>query len=600
MLKNEENNKKEANKAHHAKKVPVDDMNKISESICKIEIPGITCATGFFIIVMDKNKNEHKFLITNYHVLPRDLIQKKKTIWVINNNGKKYSIILNKKERLIIALDKPIDITSVEILEEDEINEIKYLEYDSNCMGNESINKEIVILQHPEGEELHLSSGTIENIFSTKYEFEHTLDTSSGSSGSPVILIENLKVIGIHKKGMIDSENKKGTFIYIIIEKINKIINKKINKKINKNERDLTDLNINNENIEVNGNNQNNINIINNIEKNIIILKYIKDNQNPIILFDKYFFKNNKNKIKIYIDEKEYQLENNYIEKDIIKYSQEFEIKVKIIRPFDDLNGMSKMFLKCNSLKSVRFINFDTSKVFSMYGLFKGCNNLIEIFGISEFDTSNITNISELFSDCSSLKILPETLNWNTSKIKNMKYLFEGCKSLEVLPDISKWDTSNVLDMSGLFKNCISLIRIPDLQYWKTGNVKKMHHMFYKCEKIEELPDISFWNTKNVTSFSNMFAYCKSLKSFPPNISKWKLTNDKSLNNMFLHCESITYLPDISKWNTKNVENMNNMIAYCVNLKKIPDITRFNTKRVKTKRLMKFEINKYSYNKDDE
>ena len=171
-----------------------------------------------------------------------------------------------------------------------------------------------------------------------------------------------------------------------------------------------------------------------------------------------------KKKIKIYIDEKEYQLKNNYIEKDIIKYSQEFEIKVKIIQPFDD---MSKMFLKCNSLKSVRFINFDTSKVFSMYGLFKGCNNLIEIFGISEFDTSNITNISELFSDCSSLKILPETLNWNTSKIKNMKYLFEGCKSLEVLPDISKWDTSNVLNMSGLFKNCISLIRIPDYNIGK-------------------------------------------------------------------------------------------------------------------------------------
>ena len=144
MLNKEEESKQEKNEVHHAKKVSVDDMNKISESICKIEIPGISIATCFFIIVMDKNKNEHKFLITNYHVLSLEFINQKKTINVINNNGKKYSINLNKKERLIITLNKPWDITSVEILEKDKINEIKYLECDSNCMDNQ--NKEIFIL----------------------------------------------------------------------------------------------------------------------------------------------------------------------------------------------------------------------------------------------------------------------------------------------------------------------------------------------------------------------------------------------------------------------------------------------------------------------
>ena len=495
--------------AHHAKKVSLNDIDELSEAICKISIRtnhGEINGTGFFIIVMDKNKKAHKFLISTSHIISSHIINCYNKISIIKNNGEEYKIKLKDNLRFIISLNEPIDIISVEILEKDKINNVKYLEYDLNGIDNQYINKEILILQYPEGK-FHESSGIIKNINEEKkYEFEHTSDTSNGSPGSPVILIENLKVIGIHKKRIEKSDNKKGTFISIILEKIKKKLNKADSNKI----------------IEMNYNNQmNQININNNIENNIIILKYFLDKENLIILLNNGFFNKNKKNIKIYIDEKEYK--SNYINKDeyIKNKSQELEIKVKVIQPLKD---MSNMFLNCISIKSISFINFDTSKVIYMNGIFKGCCNLREIYGISEFDTSNIKGISELFSDCRSLKVLPENLNWNTSKIKKMKDLFYNCKSLEVLPDISKWNTSNVLNMSGLFKNCISLIRIPNIQDWNTKNVQDMSNMFLKCERIEELPDISFWSTKKLRNISNMFSSCNSLKSIP-NISKWKIGN---------------------------------------------------------------------------
>ena len=47
--------------------------------------------------------------------------------------------------------------------------------------------------------ERHIPSGLINVI--KNFEFEHSLDTREGSSGSPVCLVDNQLVIGIHKGG---------------------------------------------------------------------------------------------------------------------------------------------------------------------------------------------------------------------------------------------------------------------------------------------------------------------------------------------------------------------------------------------------------------
>ena len=64
---------------------------------------------------------------------------------------------------------------------------------------NELKNKEITILQYPLGQKLSFSNGIITEI--NIYEFTHKASTQEGSSGSPIFLKDNLKVIGIHKQG---------------------------------------------------------------------------------------------------------------------------------------------------------------------------------------------------------------------------------------------------------------------------------------------------------------------------------------------------------------------------------------------------------------
>ena len=584
LLINENNEKQninnhnvnEINKSHHSKTINLNVINRISNSICIVSIPTgekSTKGTCFFMCI--KNK---KYLITNNHVITRELVKAKTKIKLKNNIGEKFRIILNKNERIIKNIGKPYDITAIEILEKDKINNINYLEYVYDDM-NKYINKEICILQHPKGKDLHLASGTINKIEEDIYEFEHTLDTDYGSSGSPVILIENCKVIGIHKKRIRDNDNKKGTFIFKLIDEI--IGKSNIAPK-------LIDLNKINDMNEINDNDDD----ANKFEgNNLLLLKYNINIENPIILFYEKFFYRCKNNLIIYINGKEYKLTENYINKDVIDISQnQIEIKVKFIEPIENL---TRMFYNIRSLESARFINWDTSKSYDISWSFCNCINLTEIFGIDKF--KKVIHINNLFSGCTSLISLPKTLYWDTSKVEKLNELFSGCKSLIEIPDISKWNTSNVIDMRKLFNNCISLKAIPDdIKYWDTSKVKNMSFLFHNCEKLEMLPDVSFWNTSQVETLSNMFSDCKSLKIIP-DISKWKTYNVKSMNNLFLNCTLVSVLPDISKWNTKNVINMNCMFDYCINAKTKPDISKLNTKKVKNKRFIRPKKKKYDF-----
>ena len=99
------------------------------------------------------------------------------------------------------------DITIIEIKENDNIK--NYLELDdkiiedilnNNNRNNKYIDDTIYIIQYPEGK-LSVSYGILNSIYEDeKYNFNHLCSTKGGSSGSPILNINN-KIIGIHKKG---------------------------------------------------------------------------------------------------------------------------------------------------------------------------------------------------------------------------------------------------------------------------------------------------------------------------------------------------------------------------------------------------------------
>ncbi len=122
---------KEVNK----KTISESSSKKLSNSIVIIntEKESIS-ATGFFIKLKIKNETR-KYLITFYQVIDEKFIQDKKTIKLYfsqTNKEKNIEIKLDKSKRDIKCLKNPLNITLIQILKEDKINEENFLLPDMN------------------------------------------------------------------------------------------------------------------------------------------------------------------------------------------------------------------------------------------------------------------------------------------------------------------------------------------------------------------------------------------------------------------------------------------------------------------------------------
>jgi len=197
------------------RQVPVKTANKLSKSICKITFinnDDQKCyGTGFFMIYKSL-----KCLISVYHVINENIKNKSIEIEIFNNE--KFNLEL--KSRFIKFFKQPKDISIVEIKDSDGIKDIEYLNYDKNNKKGYSQYKgmEVLSLGYPNGEDLSNGSGKILNI--NGFEFEHDISTEQSSSGSPIILFNLEKVIGIHKYGDLEKRVNVGTFIGEIFDEI--------------------------------------------------------------------------------------------------------------------------------------------------------------------------------------------------------------------------------------------------------------------------------------------------------------------------------------------------------------------------------------------
>ena len=214
------------------KPIPMNIAIKVMKSICKITIKekngNISYGTGFFMNI----SNSLKYLVTNYHVINPTIINNniELEIW----NQEKMKLNLAEPNRNIKYFENPKDITVIEINKEDNIyKDIEFLNYDNNYINfgyKIYKNVDIFSIQHPCGNNAACASGTIINIYESEFaEFDHNISTDNGSSGCPIILLNNninlIQVIGIHKNSDIETKLNGGTFIGEIIDELNKNIN---------------------------------------------------------------------------------------------------------------------------------------------------------------------------------------------------------------------------------------------------------------------------------------------------------------------------------------------------------------------------------------
>ena len=193
-------------------------LSQLEKNICKIYEANGNKGTGFLCkITYPDQFNLLPVLITNNHVIKLDDLQINKTIKITFDDDKIIKI-LNIDESRITFTDEDIDVTIIGI--NTKLDGIyNFLDVDENIFNNYNYkDKEIYILQYPNGQKSSFSTGMIKDIMDKNLQY---CSTDFGSSGSPIINLSSYKVIGIHKRRTKFKFNE-GTFIKYAIEEFKK------------------------------------------------------------------------------------------------------------------------------------------------------------------------------------------------------------------------------------------------------------------------------------------------------------------------------------------------------------------------------------------
>ena len=214
-------------------------LMQMKECICKIK--GKLKGTGFFCHINYEKKNI-PCLMTNFHVLDKEYIKKNNKIKIsMNDNAINEEITIKEQDIIYQSKKEEYDLIIIKLNEREEyIKNINYFELDENLFNKNSKNgyESIYILHYPNAQNAAVSYGNgITYDPKYQYDIQHKCNTSSGSSGGPILNLLTNKVIGIHK-GFIQKNNgvkyNIGTFLK---DSLGEIKNKdnKINNQINNN-----------------------------------------------------------------------------------------------------------------------------------------------------------------------------------------------------------------------------------------------------------------------------------------------------------------------------------------------------------------------------
>ena len=404
-----------------AKRVPLSNYTESAKSVFKIIFKHTTqSATGFFFYDFKKNR----FLITNHHVISPETVRLNPIITIEIYDRKTFDLDLNSNQMNILFFSS-LDITLILVNNLTELcNKVKFLEVDLNYKKGYQVylTEDIITLGYPLGKTVECCPGKITDIIDN--EFKHNCDTDKGSSGSPIILISNLNVIGIHTKAIfLNNESfNLGTFI-------GTIMNNNINNSIN------------------------NYNINKHYTK--AITNKTNKYGNYIVALFKIGSKHVNQNIRI-INSYESFLRNINCFEFEEKLRNEKEIKQCKIQVEGEFIPFSYTY-KFSSSGNFKIIYFFQNDIKRLNYIFWNCYNLLNL-DLSNFNTQNVTNMSYMFFSCNSLTNI-DLSNFNTQNVEDMNDLFYGCNSLTNI-DLSNFNTQNVTDMSGIFYGCKSLINI--------------------------------------------------------------------------------------------------------------------------------------------
>ena len=233
-MENDYINKKEL-KEETPTPIPNDDIfisEQMKNSLCKIKCSNGGYGIGFFCKIPISDKlNFLPVLITNNHILNKNDISNGKTINLLINDENLSLDILIDNSRKTYTNEIPYDITFIEIKNSDNLNIDSFLEIDIQNDTPSDIYKQnsIYLLYCNNDLKGEYSIGEIKSIGEDNYSINYLCETHKGSSGGPIMNLNNYKVIGIDRENKEENNYSVGTYIRApTIDFIEKIIMSKI------------------------------------------------------------------------------------------------------------------------------------------------------------------------------------------------------------------------------------------------------------------------------------------------------------------------------------------------------------------------------------
>ena len=536
------------------KPIELETVNNLSKSICKIKYINTknenVYGTGFFM--------KYKYLctlITAFHVINYDLENKFIKIEIGNDKNSKKEIDLELKDRYIKYFEKPIDITVIELKGSDEINinkEIEYLKYDKNYKEGYSQYKsmEVLCLGYPFGNNLSAQNGKILKIID--FEFEHDIPTEIGFSGSPIILSNILKVIGVHKEGDIKENVNIGTFIGKIFREINKdlkskniakkeedadmirsleIYSEKLNKLDIKNSSDLSD------------------NLLRNNEFNNLI-----NNDNILELDLSYLLISD---ISLLEDVKSKKLEIlNLSHNDI------YDISMLVYVNFEELKKLDLSYNHISNINKFEYVNFKDLKELDL-----SYNNLSDISILESVEFGKLQSLNLEGNNLKSINAL------QNSKFKELRILN---LSMNNLTDIILFVLENIkfkkLEVLSISKNNT----LSKINFLKNDYFKQLKELYLNNNKISDIQILQ------KVKFSKLIIL-NLANNFLENIDVFENTDFKELKKLKLNGNKISNIKILEKVQFDKIEILNLGNNY------ISDIKVFEN--IKFKLLKKLKLN---------
>ena len=197
-------------------------LNQMKKCICKIYGKNEMCSTGFFCKIPFPDA-EHLLpvLVSTDFAIDAEKIVTKISL---NDENEFRELKLDGKRKLF--LNKKLNCGIVEIMPEDKIND--FIELDESVLKGIKTEvgefyyrkKSVYLLQYLKGEKVAMNSGIIKKKDDTK--IMHLCNTEMGSSGAPIIFLDNFKVVGFHLGSSKQFDENFGILLQFPINEFNK------------------------------------------------------------------------------------------------------------------------------------------------------------------------------------------------------------------------------------------------------------------------------------------------------------------------------------------------------------------------------------------